>query len=768
MADPVSISGLLIAIAQAIAAIRSYGSTVKDAKDDIKSLSEELFALKGLLEHLSAHNSEELSDIIRPRQYDKQQLASVIESATSFITHLSRKLERPQDRTGRIAQTLKWPLKKDEVDKHIDRLSRVKSWLTLVLMTDNFELTKDLYAEVQALSTALRSSESLQRERFHLTDGKLLRYYSPVMPFERHNQALEAHLPGTGDWFVQGPLKDLINYASLDNMVLWLNGRSGMGKSTLFSLAVECTCSSPGIDKEFGFAYFYCSFDDASTQKPRNLLGSIAAQLAQIHPEILDELEFDLKRRRPNLYNTEPTIQELEAVIVRASSYFQRIFLFIDAVNESQYSDDILLSICTLLNSSTNLRFLLTSVSDVSDLIQSSGVHTMEVYMDSRIVGQDIEMVIDARLAGDRNLRGLRPQLKKEIREVVKSRADGMFRYVQLTLDQLSSCRTGRSIRSELDAVPTNLNAAYAGMLSRIVLSADRELVKETLMWLSFAMRPLSLFELSEAVAFAESDSDIDADSRLHQPAVLVELCQGLINNRDLDGLSLAHASVKSFLTSHWIANSSVSEFALDTVIDHKAIMRKCLAYLSMQPLATAALKAADNIWTLFSEYPLLRYAAHNWAHHATACSSLDGEDHARIFGFFDTRHESNGGSYRMWLQALLQNCDLSFACETHPLYYSASFGLTTVVRAILKAQPDIKIDQSGGRRGSSALIVASYRGHYDTVRVLLEAGANPEYEDEDSTTAIDWAKCRGFQDIEQLLRTYQKARQASRSATFA
>ena len=52
MADPTSVAALIIQITQVIHKIYKYGKGVKDAKADIESLCTELYALKGVLEHI--------------------------------------------------------------------------------------------------------------------------------------------------------------------------------------------------------------------------------------------------------------------------------------------------------------------------------------------------------------------------------------------------------------------------------------------------------------------------------------------------------------------------------------------------------------------------------------------------------------------------------------------------------------------------------------------------------------------------------------------
>jgi hypothetical protein len=157
------------------------------------------------------------------------------------------------------------------------------------------------------------------------------------------------------------------------------------------------------------------------------------------------------------------------------------------------------------------------------------------------------------------------------------------FRWVALTLDNLRRQRTGKAVLKALDQTPSGLNNTYAAMLRSIPVM-DRPIAREALMWLSFALRPLSLLELSEAAVLEDGDDTINQDSRLREPEVLLEICHGLISH-DTSTLTsgkgevkLAHASVKEYLLSDHVRSSAGDEFyALDAAQGNETLMKRCL-----------------------------------------------------------------------------------------------------------------------------------------------------------------------------------------------
>ena len=72
-------------------------------------------------------------------------------------------------------------------------------------------------------------------------------------------------------------------------------------------------------------------------------------------------------------------------------------------------------------------------------------------------------------------------------------------------------------------------------------------------------------------------------------------------------------------------------------------------------------------------------------------------------------------------------------------------------ILAIL-AEHGASLDQQDPDFGWSALIWAAKEGHVDNVRVLLDAGANPQLADQSGKTARDWAQQNAHQEVLALL----------------
>lgn len=271
-------------------------------------------------------------------------------------------------------------------------------------------------------------------------------------------------------------------------------------------------------------------------------------------------------------------------------------------------------------------------------------------------------------------------------------------------------------------------------MLERIAPD-DWKIAREALFWLSFAKKPLNLKCLNEIVVLDETCMTLDEDMMLVPPHILLQICQGLITEGQDGHLSLAHSSVKDFLTSDWIRSSRVQYFALDPATADLKAMNSCLTYLCLGNFERGYLAYPDNPLQLRDNHPFLVYAANFWPEHGAACGFGDSQQ-SMIYKFFDTRTLPGRGNYGTWMQTLFRKSaatskyDIKAIDTTHPLYYAASFGMVPVVESLLASDPAIDVNAPGGRIGATPVWIAGLRFNFEVVEILLRAGADPSIRD--------------------------------------
>lgn len=266
-------------------------------------------------------------------------------------------------------------------------------------------------------------------------------------------------------------------------------------------------------------------------------------------------------------------------------------------------------------------------------------------------------------------------------------------------------------------------------------------------------MRPLRLSELAEAVILRPDDLVVDADARLTNNSMLLDICHGLVvRNGPL--VTLAHDSVRTFLTGDFIKASSAAYFALDADKTHSHITSRCLTYLRLSAFSSGPVKTMPAFRARLSSHPLVSYAASSWPIH-TEHFPLQPADESLILDFFATKTRGpNGSSFDSWVQFLLSTTELASIRSSHPIYYAASFNMIAVLRMLVRPELGIDLERRGGRFSSPPLYVAIWRNNYEAAEVLLRAGADPLARDEDPyrTTCYALAVRKGATELVTLM----------------
>ena len=278
-------------------------------------------------------------------------------------------------------------------------------------------------------------------------------------------------------------------------------------------------------------------------------------------------------------------------------------------------------------------------------------------------------------------------------------------------------------LRKALFSLPKSLDETY----TRLLLKIDSEYRREAyvaLQWLAFSFRPLQVEEIAEAVMIQPGRFSLRAEERLRDPRDILEICSSLVVLSPQGEVRLAHYSVKEFLISERIGQSSASAFAIIPGDADKDMATVCLTYLlSFNP--PSSLREVNSV-----EFPLLHYSAQNWYRHARFISAEHARANVDALAFQLLRPGS-GSEFANWLSVAapdIFNYMPTFepGLETlgSPLYYASYCGLLNVARRLLDLGEDVN-EQSG--MYGSALNAAAYQGDLAMVKLLIGAGANIE-----------------------------------------
>lgn len=121
------------------------------------------------------------------------------------------------------------------------------------------------------------------------------------------------------------------------------------------------------------------------------------------------------------------TLGDLKGLLKSYLAFFNRVYIFIDAVNESGSSKNIIGSISKISKHSENLFVFLSSIEETLDSRLKSSLSSTVIAMRPDEISADMEKVIDSSLQHRFNHLKLSSALRTNIRTTLVYQAHGMY-----------------------------------------------------------------------------------------------------------------------------------------------------------------------------------------------------------------------------------------------------------------------------------------------------------------------------------------------------
>lgn len=327
------------------------------------------------------------------------------------------------------------------------------------------------------------------------------------------------------------------------------------------------------------------------------------------------------------------------------------------------------------------------------------------------------------------------------------------FRWVFCQFDFLRGCLPAR-IRRAIFELPETLDATYERTL-RDIKKANWEFAHRLLQCVAVASRPLRVDELAEFLAFdfeAGPIPEFDEDLRLEDPLdAVLSTCSSLVavvNVGDSRAIQFSHFSVKEYLTSSRLAESSDNlsrQYYVSIPFAHTLVAQACLGILLH----------LDNDITRdgLQEFPLIEYAAEHWVGHALF-GGVSGNVEDGMKQLFDPS-ESHFGIW-IWIfdpatWRRVQRAERPSQPKGTPLHYAAICGLESIVKFLI-VEHSQDVHSREFEEESSPLHEAASRGHVGVARLLLECGADVVAQDKRMWTPLYRASAEGHVDLVRIL----------------
>ncbi|KAF5020464.1 hypothetical protein F66182_7503 [Fusarium sp. NRRL 66182] len=621
---------------------------------------------------------------------------------------------------------------------------------------------------IDKLKQSLEKSHVSLRERRR----QLSAWVNGIDTKNTYDAALQYRHGGTCEWAIKLP--EFRAWASSNNnnqaRLLWIHGPPGFGKTFMSARIIQHLKAQENLR----LSYFFCVADNQLTRDPYAILRSWLMQLLEDDDEVLSIISST--RRSLNMEQTLTHLGMWE-LFVAVGEAVEGCTFVIDGFDEctdidtgAQYhrNDPRNLFLSDLVKhlSKTKSRVLLVSrdVPDIRECLgqdvscETDGFMRAEYSITAKDTSEDVQSFSECMI--DRKLHKKKQDLRHDIASRAAKRSEGMFLWIKLLEQKISPAQNAKELKKTVTEMPAGISDAYTSELERIagLSPGDKEKAVMILRWTLFAIVPLKVKQLAEALLVSDDDLEEYPDDALpddwsegfvdddYVKERILGRCGSLLQIRaSSTGIELAdhtvhfvHFSVKEYL-SNLSNNASLSEWATKlglagTAAEETRLSNICLGYLSLDKF--------KDIPPDTRLYPFLSYAAWAWYFHSFHEKPLPSQ---HIMHRTQQAFDPATSGWKVWtplMEAKLIEPELDeyrdddaswFSSDSEldlkhyskvvvrsvqtPMYYASLLGLVDIVKWL--EDQGLDYGCAGGRFGFP-LQAAVARDHEELVKYLL------------------------------------------------
>ncbi|KAJ3816763.1 hypothetical protein F5880DRAFT_1512366, partial [Lentinula raphanica] len=367
-------------------------------------------------------------------------------------------------------------------------------------------------------------------------ESKLREWLSAPDCSTNYTTALSKRVAGTCQWIFEDPT--YLKWKE-EGSILWIQGKAGSGKTFLITSIIEdfekMNCLSVAI------YYYFDIRDNIGTKLSfRGLLLSLIMQLGAQDQKIHPALQILHKSSKHGLSQFKPTddklMETLTEIIKDLVQKEHQIHIIVDALDECKDAH----SVIRFIDEIANLCPVKAIISSRSYQSENHPYSTISLN-NNDMVDQDIATFVEMQITFRNTI------LKTEVRELLLSKADGGFRYIDCQIQSLKKCTNAKGVHQALAQLPSDLNEIYVEAIAKCQKSFHAEDVHHILLWLLYSFEPLNLSQVATILAIDLNSSTVELDTEmLIGLEEIVDTTLVTVDKQQI--VQLAHASVKEFL----------------------------------------------------------------------------------------------------------------------------------------------------------------------------------------------------------------------------
>jgi ankyrin repeat protein len=611
-------------------------------------------------------------------------------------------------------------------------------------------------------------------------------------PYKDRKDRNSKRVPGTCEWFTGHPLFQAWQNGTSDvsSGLLWVSADPGCGKSVLTRYLVDELLHNTN---ERTVCYFFFKDDFPDQRSATSAFSSILRQLFIAQPQLLQEAILDkLDTDGDRLVQS---FSELWDILVSASANPKagETICVLDALDECQDRDrDQLIRAVKDFYVGTykksKLKFLITS--RPYDHIRR-GFWELEAKLptihlsgdgeeEAQKISREIDLVIRKRVGDISEQRSLEKDERSTLMKQLTEFENRTYLWVSLTLDIIENIPglTKGNIRRVIQHLPPTVDSAYERILDR---SLDADKARVLLHIITAAMRPLSLGELSLALAisaghrtFTDIRDEVEPEDRFRK--TLRDLCGLLVVVID-EKVYLLHQTAKEFLVrgNNSAVNKNVSnvtrwKHSLLPQVSNQILADICTSYLAFDQNGIEQEVFAEYsscYWTVHFRQACVRDGNQLIIRAKNICNPI-----SEVYHLWSRMYERHGNVVPKGAESivivsalglagvvklLLETGNVDVDCKDPeygktPLSWAAEEGHEAVVKLLLETEK-VDVDSQDSKYGRTPLSWAAERGHEAVVKLLLDTGkVDIDCKSLQNRTPLSFAAENGHEAVVKLL----------------
>jgi hypothetical protein len=454
----------------------------------------------------------------------------------------------------------------------------------------------------------------------------LYRWLQPFPSEERLHELLRMRSVGTGDWVLHLPKFEV--WLTSRSGLLWIHAPPGYGKSSLSAFIIAHLRTQLVSDQRL--AYYFFDYSDPRTTASVRMLAALLYQLRPVPIDISSSLYSAHVCARQS---GQQTISESAATdcfmdLIQAPN--ECTTLILDGLDESPESSSIAGLLLRMTQHPSNPRILVLS-RDTPELVAAFTGH-QDIGMDKAMTKPDIDSYLQTEIRA----LGLQSGTNEENETIQKlqAQADGSFLWARIMISRLKSAISPAHV-SEILESSADCDGLFDKSLRQLASlpPRQRELVQKTIYWVCCAKRPLTLQELSSAIAIQRDANVFDVKHRPFLQTLKSLISALFITGEVSDPVKPLHASLMEHLTSELRAKDFYrAETAYFFV--RKSARDGDIALNSITLIRTVLI--TKDWMASIDQEPLFSYCAIFWLDHLLASPRTDNACE-RVHDFLDS-----------------------------------------------------------------------------------------------------------------------------------